>query len=192
MTRENNGKRLKIFEVGYGEIIHKSKIAKKAEAKIFTVNKPVINTAIDTNTAYIDIDTKIADAFVVEDDFEIDGLKNVREPTESIQAKIMKSKAVVAVKREGRIYFQIQSKLEEDIDKYVNDLQDKYPNINLIWKHRYPLNMKSQHINAHFDIAEFIEELMKEDKTRIKKELNVLEDLSMISRVTSLRILKST
>jgi hypothetical protein len=64
MTRENDGKRPKIFEVSYDEIIHKLKAAKITEAKKFTVKKPAINTAIDTSTTYTAADTKIAEIVV--------------------------------------------------------------------------------------------------------------------------------
>jgi hypothetical protein len=50
--------------------------------------------------------------------------------------------------------------------------------------------VKRQPVDVHFNIAEFIEEFMEEEKTGTKKELKILEDVNMISKITSLKILK--
>jgi uncharacterized membrane protein len=58
----------------------------------------------------------------------------------------------------------------------VNDLQENYPNINLIEKYRYNL-MENQHIfNPHFDHAKLNEKLEKEVKASTKKEVKVIEE----------------
>jgi hypothetical protein len=90
------------------------------------------------------------------------------------------------------INFQYQQELEEDIGKQVKDLQEKYSNINLIEKYRYQLMEKQERVNDHFDVAEFIEELMEEERRGIKKEQKKMIEVSVtILKMISLLMFKT-
>jgi hypothetical protein len=103
--------------------------------------------------------------------FEIDEFE---EPEPKITKKATKittkkSKSTIEKKIDD-FHLIFQQELEEDIGKQVNDLQEKDPNINLIEKYRCRLMKKQKRANNHFNIAEFIEELMEEERTGVKKE----------------------
>jgi hypothetical protein len=58
----------------------------------------------------------------------------------------------------------------------VKDLQEKYPNIILIDSSQNNFIVKQPRVSDTFNVAEFIEESMEEEKAGIKKEVKVLEE----------------
>jgi hypothetical protein len=87
-----------------------------------------------------------------------------------VNCSVDEIKAGLSEQKIAHINVQYQQELEEDIGKQVNDLQEKYPSVNLFEKYRYQLMGKQEGIKDHFGVAEFIEGLMEEERTGIKKD----------------------
>jgi molybdopterin-biosynthesis enzyme MoeA-like protein len=109
MTRVDN-KRIKVFQVSSAEI------------------KPQLS-----KIEHVEVD----------EEFEMDEFEDVEPIKPKVTNKVVKKatkkskSTIVLEKKIAETNFQYQQKLEEDIGKQVNDLQEKYPNINLIEKYRY-------------------------------------------------------
>jgi molybdopterin-biosynthesis enzyme MoeA-like protein len=112
------------------------------------------------------------------------------ESMKKIVDKKLKSKSTRALEKKiADTNFKFQQEQEEAIGKQLNDLQEKCPYINLIKKYRKQLMKKQEQINDHFGVAEFIEKLMEEERTGIKKEIAIKKEV-MISNRTALLTLK--